>query len=39
MLVAFMLILATPYSKEERPQAGSRGRAKTQQGFMRSDLG
>ena len=30
---------ATPYPKEERSQAGSRERAKTQQGFMRSDLG
>jgi hypothetical protein len=27
------------YPKEERSQAGSRERAKTQQGFMRSDLG
>ena len=25
-----------PYPKEERSQAGSRERAKTQQGFMRS---
>ena len=27
------------YPKEGRSQAGSRDRAKTQQGFMRSDLG